>query len=280
MKKLLLLFTLLPFLSNAQQQTYVPDDAFEQALIYLGYDTVLDNYVTTANINGVTFLELSMIVVAQYISDLTGIEDFTALENLDCRGTQLTSLDLSNNTALTELACGSFLGSIGGNQLTSLDLSNNTALTMLRCDNNQLTCLNLKNGNNINMTVFQATNNPNLTCIEVDDSAYSTTNWTDIGSQTSFSTNCNYPANCFSTPTSLQENTNNISLFPNPTNDLIALDINGYNGSVNVEVFDLSGRLLKSTNNTTVSLKDYTKGIYVFKISYGDRVEELKVVKD
>ena len=39
---------------------------------------------------------------------------------------QLTSLDVSNNTALTYLDCGN-------NQLTSLDVSNNTALEYLYC---------------------------------------------------------------------------------------------------------------------------------------------------
>lgn len=71
-----------------------------------------------------------------------------------------------------------------------------------------------------------------------------------------------------------------VNLFPNPTNDLITLDINGYNGSVQTQVYDLSGRLLQSTNNTSISLKDYDKGIYLFRVNYGDRVEELKVVKD
>ena len=71
-----------------------------------------------------------------------------------------------------------------------------------------------------------------------------------------------------------------ILIHPNPTNDLITLDIDGYNGSIQTQVYDLSGRLLKSTNNTTISLKDYAKGIYVFRVAYGDIVEELKVVKD
>ena len=38
------------------QTTYVPDDNFEQALIDLGYDDTLDDYVLTANISGVTTL--------------------------------------------------------------------------------------------------------------------------------------------------------------------------------------------------------------------------------
>ena len=70
------------------------------------------------------------------------------------------------------------------------------------------------------------------------------------------------------------------SLKPNPTSDLIKLTIDGYNGPVNVEVYDFTGKILKSTKNTTISLKDYAKGIYIFRISFGDRVEEIKVVKD
>ena len=94
----------------------------------------------------------------------------------------------------------------GVNQLTSLDLSNNTALSMLSCHYNQLTCLNVKNGNNVSMghTYFVAYNN-NLSCIEVDDPNWSTQYWlsgnnfwgTNIDPGVTFSTNCNYPAGCF-----------------------------------------------------------------------------------
>ena len=55
---------------------------------------------------------------------------------LKCFSNQLTSLDVSKNTALTELKC-SF------NRLTSLNVSGCTALTELYCSNNQLTSLNL-----------------------------------------------------------------------------------------------------------------------------------------
>ena len=53
-----------------------------------------------------------------------------------CYNNQLTSLDVSHNTALTQLACSN-------NQLTSLDVSHNTALTWLWCYNNQLTSLDV-----------------------------------------------------------------------------------------------------------------------------------------
>ena len=70
------------------QNTYVPDDKFEQALIDLGYDTTLDDSVLTANISGVTELDVSN----KEISDLTGIEAFAALTQLECWNNQLTSL--------------------------------------------------------------------------------------------------------------------------------------------------------------------------------------------
>ena len=86
--------------------------------------------------------------------------------------------------------------------------------------------------------------------------------------------------NSCSNTTSINTFTPDFTLFPNPTNDLITIDIKGNNGSINVEVYDLQGRLLQTTNSTTISLKDYAKGVYVFRVSYGDRVEELKVVKE
>ncbi|WP_418313825.1 leucine-rich repeat domain-containing protein [Porphyromonas sp.] len=58
----------------------------------------------------------------------------TALTSLECSYNQLTSLDVSKNTALEELDCFS-------NQLTSLDVSKNTALEVLNCFSNQLTSL-------------------------------------------------------------------------------------------------------------------------------------------
>jgi hypothetical protein len=56
--------------------------------------------------------------------------------------------------------------------------------------------------------------------------------------------------------------------------------IKGYNGGVNVEVYDLQGRLLETTTNTSLSLKQHAKGIYVIKVSYGDITEEVRVVRD
>ena len=128
------------FASTAQTLTYIPDDNFETYLEAngMGNGVPNDDSVTTANINIVTYLDVS----SQTISDLTGIEDFTALDTLWCSSNQLTALDVSNNTALTSLSCSS-------NQLTAFDVSNNTALTFLDCNYNQLTSLDVSQNYNL-----------------------------------------------------------------------------------------------------------------------------------
>jgi len=69
-------------------------------------------------------------------------------------------------------------------------------------------------------------------------------------------------------------------IHPNPTNDLVTLEIEGCNGPFKVEIYNLQGRLLETTKSRTVSLKKYSKGIYIFRVSYGDITEELRVLRD
>ena len=80
----------------------------------------------------------SILVPKMNIKDLTGIEYFTALEQLDCSQNKLTTLDVSKNTKLVDFNCSY-------NQLTTLDVSKNTALFGINCSQNKLTTLNLGN---------------------------------------------------------------------------------------------------------------------------------------
>ena len=163
MKKLLLLLVLGFTLVGFSQTTLIPDPNFEQALVDLGYDTApINGSVPTANISGVTVLDVNN----KNIADLTGLEGFIALTVLYGYNNQLTSLDVSNNTALTSLSC-SF------NQLTNLDVSNNIALTLLDCYSNQLTSLDVSNNTaltemfcrNNQLTSLEVTNNTELTIL-------------------------------------------------------------------------------------------------------------------
>ena len=70
------------------------------------------------------------------------------------------------------------------------------------------------------------------------------------------------------------------SIYPNPTRESINILIPYFNGVTSTELFDLIGNKLQSTNKTTISLDDYAKGIYILKIAYGGKLEEVKVIKD
>ena len=173
--------------------TYVPDDNFEDYIesFFGGNGIANDDLVFTSNISAETHVNVNW----KNISDLTGIEDFTALTNLSCVSNQITNLDLSANTNLVSLICQI-------NQISSLDLSANTNLVTLQCFDNQLTSLDVRNGNNTNMSFISSyfgTGNPNLFCVNVDDPIYSTNNWTDIDSWNNFSSNCLTAFGCLDT---------------------------------------------------------------------------------
>ena len=108
-----------------------PDKNFRNYLEVWEIDKDGDNYLSIDEIQAATYLELDN----EKITDLTGIEYFTNLENLDCAENQITDLDISKNTKLTSLYCKS-------NNLKKLDLTNNTALKFLDCSYNQLENVN------------------------------------------------------------------------------------------------------------------------------------------
>ena len=78
----------------------------------------------------------SLYIYDLQIMDLTGIEYFSGLQALYCNNNDLTTLDLSHNTALTILWCY-------GNKLETLDLSNCARLTDLWCSENELSRLDV-----------------------------------------------------------------------------------------------------------------------------------------
>jgi hypothetical protein len=188
-------------LYSGNSMTTIPDGNFEQALIDLGIDSdgTINQSVATSDISGVTTLDVSN----KDITELTGIEGFLSLTYLQCEHNQLTSLDVTQNTALTRLSCYyNQLTSLDVsqnidltrlycyfNQLTSLDVSRNTALTFLRCSNNLLTGLDVRNGSNSLISYFNATDNPPLTCISVDDETADHSAW-EVDPGVAFSNDC------------------------------------------------------------------------------------------
>ncbi len=72
-------------------------------------------------------------------------------------------------------------------------------------------------------------------------------------------------------------NKKDIEIHPNPTNDLIT--ISNVEESKKIELFSLNGKFLETVKTNTLSLRNYSEGIYVFKVTYEDRVEMIKVFK-
>ncbi len=203
--------------------TFIPDDNFESALSAItGEPDDNDNYIATASISGLSSLDVS----GNNIADLRGIVAFSSLENLDVSNNLLDSIDLNELTSLKQLNISNnsldtidisslslleilnisennigYL-TLGGfpsltqlicnnNRISALDLSLNDVLTELSCSDNSLTSLNVKNGNNVVLNAFDATGNPDLMCIEIDDTAGIGGLWVK-DAHTNYSEDCHY----------------------------------------------------------------------------------------
>ena len=106
------------------QYTLIPDENFEQALIELEIDTdgIINHLISRVDAENTTAIIANFpllpegtpnggadprVAITTKIKDLTGLDAFTNLEVLECQGNQLTNLDVSNNTSLTDLICKS-----------------------------------------------------------------------------------------------------------------------------------------------------------------------------
>lgn len=108
-----------------------PDGNFRAWLFQTDYG--MDGILTDSEIRQMTSINVSN----KQIADLKGIENFTALETLDCSHNQLSCLDVSDNTMLTTLDCSQ-------NQLKHLDVTNNTRLRTIYCYSNMMNPIQMK----------------------------------------------------------------------------------------------------------------------------------------
>ena len=222
MKKLLLILLCLPLIGFGQN-IYIPDANFKAYLV--GNSAINTNGDIEIQVSEANSFSGQIECSYLNISDLTGIEEFSSLTGLNCRGNQIPIIDVSNNTSLTSFDCSY-------NQLTDIDISSNPNIITFICNSNfQLISLDIKNSNNIYMTYVIMSQNPNLSCINVDDTTWSNFNWTvsngNIDPQHYFSNNCS--------PNSVEEHSINKKL---------------------LKVTDLLGRELKQTNQTLFYIYD------------------------
>ncbi|MBR6322670.1 MAG: hypothetical protein IKR59_07355 [Lachnospiraceae bacterium] len=102
-----------------------PDPCFREYVIE-NFDTNRDNKLSEQEISRITRVSLE----SPEIKNLAGIEYFTSLEELDLANSDVSSLNLSQNTALIKLVCNN------NDSLISLDLRKNKILSDLDCQGN------------------------------------------------------------------------------------------------------------------------------------------------
>ena len=181
-----------------------------------------NNQITDLTIDSYSLKELDCGNNPVFLFDATNHPN---LEYLGIYNTGIFNIDLSQNLDLSFLSIGS------NPNLWSLDLSNNYNLEFLDVWANSLSYLDMRNGNNQNVSYFvswQCFNSQYLECISVDDSLYSTNNWTSIDPWQYFSNNCEGT-------TSVEENTTNKEL---------------------LKIIDLLGRETKQTNQPLFYIYD------------------------
>jgi len=163
MKKIYFFTLSFLIIHTAQAQfTTIPDSNFEQALINLGYDDVIDGQVLTANIQNVVELDIPNLG----IQDLTGIEDFNSLTALWIEYNNMNSIDISQNIALELLV-------LDGNPISNIDISNNINLYVFAAPETLLNSIDTSMNVNLdildveycNITSLDLSNNSNLTLL-------------------------------------------------------------------------------------------------------------------
>ena len=120
--------------SVAINSTNFPDNNFRK-YVSEKYDWNSNGYLDSDEIE---YTDRMYITGDFVLQNLKGIEYFTELTDFSCYGNQLTELDLSKNTKLSNV-------NVSSNQLTSLNLSGCTGLGYLYAYSNQLSRLDLSN---------------------------------------------------------------------------------------------------------------------------------------
>lgn len=160
------------------QTTVIPDPKFEQILVDRGIDSdgQVNGQVLTTDIETIQALNLNAkdLPENEKITSLQGIEDFAALKHLDCSYNNIASLDLTKNTVLLSLHCED-------NSMVSLKVNGLAQLTLLYCQNNLFVSWDPVTGEgtfymlNLDqcpvLSMMNASNCPNLLCIQVADAA-------------------------------------------------------------------------------------------------------------
>jgi hypothetical protein len=201
--------------------------------------------------------ELELLICSSNDLELLDVTNCASLSYFDCGYNFFSELDLSENIGLESFQCD-------GANVVDLNLENNVNLNFVKLQNGLLESLNLKNGNNIDIDFWanvNLLNNPSLTCVTVDDPAFSAATWTEVDSGLVFSPDCE--------SLGVEEaSTFEYEVYPNPTSDVLFINVNSDDYSM--KIYSVNGEVLMSPNlkagKNNIDLSGFVKGLYLIEI--------------
>ena len=230
---------------------------------------VTDAIIPSIDIQNNTLLNYLLLYNTTLLS--INLSNNALLKYVNVNFNQLSALDVSNLTLLELLVCE-------GNTIPSLNVNNNHNLGVLNCANNNMQSLLVQNGSNqlLNGTTiidtftiprFDADNNPNLTCVFVDDIANATQNWAIKDPNSTYVLS---QLECNNLNVEIFEK-NTLKIFPNPTHDFINISLQSENlVNSKIEIHNMLGEMIYSKNSITENLKinveNFSKGIYILSV--------------
>ena len=229
----------------------IPDEAFRN-YISKNADTDKDGVLSESEIE---FFEKIEIWGSKWnhniVKNIKGIEFFSNLKSLLLSGSEISALDLSNNTELTSVML------IDNFALESVDLSKNTKLERLDCDNSELV-------EDVGLKTIDLSNNVNLKRLDLSNNRFTKL---DVSNNTLLTTiKCNRSAIC---TIDVSHNTllEGLQLQSNP--NITKIDVSNnpkltslFCTNMNIEEWDIDDAPLASLSVTNCGVDSLDVSIY------------------
>ena len=187
-----------------------------------------------------------------------------ALKTLFVENIQLSDLDITHNSQLDYIV-------ISHNPLTSFSIENNPVVRYLYCNNTELETLDLQNGHNDILRNMVATQNPNLTYIQVDDLVYTNNNAWKKDQGVTYATNC-------ATQVINEYEAESVRIYPNPAHGTFNIS---YDDMIDkLAISSLSGQEIVRKENTgnTININQLKQGVYIVEIHIGKQIIRRKLL--
>ena len=264
-------------------EEHFPDAGFRDYITEMYGNSVDPSIVTELDVSERSIKSLEGLI---YFTDLVylmcnnnnlsslDISHNTALEYLDCNGNNLNRLDVSHNIALKSLYCGE-------NNLNSLDVSQNTALEDLFCANCGLNVLNVSHNKVLRALDCEANNLSNLdisrnTDMRILNCGKNNLSSLDVSCNTALETLYCHENNLSSLDVS--HNADLVNLMCS-NNKLSGLDVSHNTALEFLDCYDNSLSSLDISHNTVLSYLD-CKNNKLGKLYVGDKLPEECIYDD